>query len=101
MPRSEWCSVCSFVRTTGRSAISGLPVCGACKHKPYTPPTLATLAARPAGSRPARPPQCRRCLADETHDSYGRSSLAKGVCRDVLACEERQPPLFPRAEVPR
>jgi hypothetical protein len=99
VPRSEPCSVCRQP-TTGISAISGKPVCAACKHKPYTPPTLAALAARPAGSRPARPPQCRRCYADETHDSTGRSSLAKGVCRDVLACEERQPPLF-TAEVPR
>lgn len=43
---------------------------------------------------PARPRQCRACLAEETQTRGGVSSLARGICTDRAACEKRQPPLF-------
>jgi hypothetical protein len=60
---------------------------------------LTRMVKAAAGPPPPRPRQCRICLADETFDRHGRSSLARGICADRAACEQRQPPLFTEGEI--
>ena len=88
MPKTEDCSSCGL-RTTGRSRITGRPLCSHCQARPLKTLTLASLARRP-GSRP-RVQQCRICLAEEP--------LKGGICKDRAACEKRQPPLIPLEEL--
>lgn len=63
--------------------------------------TLADVA-RP-DRKPKPVPQCAVCLEPETWSELpggGRvSSLRKGTCRDLRACENRQPPLIPLGEL--
>ena len=61
---------------------------------------------RKPGPEPPRPPkiaQCRVCLAEQVITMRrGRpvSSLGSdGTCKDKLACEARQPPLFQIGEL--
>jgi len=55
---------------------------------------LSAMAKIGAGPPPPKVRQCRICLAVETFPG-GVSSLARGICTDRAACEERQPPLIP------
>jgi hypothetical protein len=91
MAKQQDCSSCRM-KTTGVSKITGKPLCSHCQAKPLKDTTLASLARRPAGERKPKPDQCSICLADDV-------PLKNGRCKDLLACEARQPPLIPREEL--
>ena len=83
VPKIEPCSSCR-IPTRMRSKLDpSRPLCAQCQAGRLKTDPLHGLPKRPG---PAKPEQCRICLATDV-------PLYNGICCNQLACEKRQPPL--------
>ena len=84
MTATEPCSSCR-IPTRMRSKLDpSRPLSAHCQAGRLKTDPLHGLPKRPG---PAKAEQCRVCLATD-------QPLSGGTCKDKLACEARQPPLF-------